>query len=126
LDRPVPVRHYRVLAPRSDYGALLKGVPVPATNYRRYVMVHAVAAVSGGVIRFGPSDMPGVAGRLIVGDSGNPSFLLVNGEPVLVETHSAGGFGSGPFFSDPENFAAINGMMRELGCGEQLETVPVR
>ena len=66
-----------------------------------------------------------VAGKLIVGDSGNPSFLLVNGEPVLLETHTTGGFGAGPFFSDPENFAAINRMMRALGGTAQLETVPV-
>jgi len=126
LNRPVPVTHYRVLAPRPDYDALLRGVPVLVTNCRRYVMVHQVAGVSGGVIRFGPTDIPGVAGKLIVGDSGNPSFLLVNGEPVLVETHTTGGFGSGPFLSDPANFAEINRMMRALGGGEQLEVVAVR
>jgi hypothetical protein len=126
LNRPVPVTHYRVLAPRPDYDALLRGVPVLVTNCRRYVMVHQVAGVGGGVIRFGPTDLPGVAGKLIVGDSGNPSFLLVNGEPVLVETHTTGGFGSGPFLSDPANFAEINRLMRALGGGEQLEVVGVR
>ena len=125
LNRPMPVRHYRVLAPRSDYDGLLRGVPVLVTNSRRFVMVHAVDSVRQGWIRFGPADIPGVAGKLVVGDSGNPSFLLVNGEPVLVETHTTGGFGAGPFFSDPGNFAAINRMMRALGGTEQLETVPV-
>lgn len=125
LNRPMPVRHYRVLAPRPDYDDLLRGVPVLVTNSRRYVMVHAVKSVGQGWIRFGPTDMPGVAGKLIVGDSGNPGFLLVNGEPVLVETHTTGGFGAGPFFSDPANFAAINRLMRELGGSEQLETVSV-
>lgn len=126
LNRPVPVKHYRVLAPRPDYGALLKGVPVLLTNCRRYVMVHEVAGINGGTIRFGPTDIPGVAGKLIVGDSGNPGFLLVNGELVLVETHTMGGFGAGPFLSDPGNFAEINRLMRKLGGGEQLEVVPVR
>ena len=77
-------------------------------------------------MRLGPTDIPGVAGRLIVGDSGNPSFLLLNGEPVLVEMHTVGGFGAGPFLSDPGNFAAINRMMRELGGGEQLDVVQMR
>ena len=127
LNRPVDeVKHYRVLAPRPDYATLLKGAPVLVTNYRRYVMVHEVAAVSGGSMRLGPTDIPGVAGRLIVGDSGNPSFLLLNGEPVLVEMHTVGGFGAGPFLSDPGNFAAINRMMRELGGGEQLDVVQMR
>lgn len=126
LNRPVEeVKYYRVLAPRPDYATLLQGTPVLLTNYRRYVMVHQVAGISGGMVRFGPTDIPGVAGKLIVGDSGNPGFLLVNGEPVLVETHTTGGFGSGPFLSDPGNFAEVNRLMRELGGGEQLEVVRV-
>ena len=30
---------------------------------------------------------------LVSGDSGNPSFIMVNGEPTLIETHHTGGEG---------------------------------
>jgi hypothetical protein len=62
----------------------------------------------------------------VVGDSGNPGFLLVNDEPILLETHSTGGFGSGPFFSNPGNFASINRMIEDLGGRERLSVLEVR
>lgn len=127
LDRPLPIRPYRVLSSRSDYGSLLEGVPVIVTNRQRLVFCHAVTSITGqGWIRLGPSRIPGVAGRLVVGDSGNPGFLLVDGEPILVETHTTGGFGGGPFFSDPQNFAAINRLIGQLGGSERLTVLEVR
>ena len=127
LDQPVPVRPYRVLSPRADYGTLLKGVPVVTTNHKRHVFCHEITQVSAsGWVSFGPGKVPGVAGNLVVGDSGNPSFLLVNGEPILIETHTSGGFGGGPFISDPGNFAAINRLIGQMGGGEQLSVLEVR
>ena len=127
LNRPMPVRPYRVLSPRKDYGSLLNGVPVVVTNRKRVVFCHAINQVTdGGWVRFGASPVPGVAGNLTVGDSGNPSFLLVHGEPILIETHTSGGFGAGPFVSDPANFAVINRLIAEMGGGGQLSVLAVR
>jgi hypothetical protein len=65
--------------------------------------------------------VPPAAGRAgfyeakIGGDSGNPAFLIVNGEPVLVTTWTFGGAGAGP------NYAAIRSQidtaMTTLGGG---------
>ena len=51
---------------------------------------------------------------LIAGDSGNPSFLWIRGEPVLLETHTTGGSGAGPFYGSPINHAAINNAIASL------------
>jgi hypothetical protein len=127
LDQSVPVRPYRVLSPRHDYGLLLKGVPVVTTNRQRHVFCHGLSRITeSGWVFFGPGPVPGVAGKMVAGDSGNPSFLLVNGEPILIETHTSGGFGGGPFVSDPANFAAINRLIGQMGGGEQLSVLEVR
>jgi hypothetical protein len=54
--------------------------------------------------------------NLIGGDSGNPAFLLVDGEAVLILTHhfSTGG----PFYT--AHFDAVNAAMAQLGGGYQL------
>jgi len=56
---------------------------------------------------------------LIGGDSGNPAFLLVNAEPVLVLVHhySTGG----PFYTSHQG--AVNAAMAQLGGGYQLTEV---
>lgn len=52
------------------------------------------------------------------GDSGNPAFLILNGQFVLITVWTYGGAGSGTFISD--QIAAINAMMAALGGGYQL------
>jgi hypothetical protein len=39
--------------------------------------------------------------NLVPGDSGNPAFVMRNGEPLLLTTFSSGGPGTGPFYGDP-------------------------
>ena len=61
--------------------------------------------------------------ELITGDSGNPMFILLNNEPVLLTVLTNGGFGGGgtaivAFKND------INGMMNDLSPGGyQLEAI---
>jgi hypothetical protein len=55
---------------------------------------------------------------IVVGDSGNPVFLIVNAQPILVGTFTFGGAGSGTFVS--AHIAAINTMMDDLGGGYTL------
>ncbi len=115
---------YKVLPPGIDYAKHLPGAPVLVTDKGRRIHVHQVRAVGGRRIafQFHPEFPESLAKTLIGGDSGHPAFVLVHGKPVLVSTHTFGGAGTGPFFSDPENFAAVNQAMQELGGGYQLST----
>ncbi|NNM28744.1 MAG: hypothetical protein HKO57_04440, partial [Akkermansiaceae bacterium] len=125
LLKPVALKPYRVLPPRHDYPRLLEGAPVIVTDRERRLFVHRLRRFTGRLVWYGPDPEEGLSKRLIRGDSGNPSFLLVNGEPVLVQIQSGTGWGVGPWISHPENFAAINRLMREVGGTEQLAVVPV-
>jgi hypothetical protein len=58
---------------------------------------------------------------IIVGDSGHPVFVIINGAPVLLGVFTSGGAGSGTFVTQHKN--AINTMMTNLGGGYQLTEV---
>lgn len=130
LDAPLPdsVRPYRLLPPSGSYGALA-GCPAVVTDQHRKAFVHEIANVPDNGLSFrhpATSRIPAhLTKSLVTGDSGNPSFLLVGGELVLIETHTFGGPGAGPFLSGPQVFAAINGAMSKLGGSHQLRTVPL-
>lgn len=131
LDAPLPesVSYYRLLPPSpSNLG--LTGCLAVVTDHSRRAHIHPIDLISGNNIAFGrpaPGRIPPQLFKPVIkGDSGNPSFLIVGGEMVLIETHSTGGSGAGPFYSEPANFAAINAAMSKLGGGHQLSVVPVR
>lgn len=115
LNRPLPpeVKAYRF----ATVGEATVGRPVIVTDKTKTLSVHRIDAVSGGQIRLGymPELDPVYRRNLIVGDSGNPSFLLVRGELVLLETHTTGGAGAGPFYGAPKVQAAIRSAMAEMG-----------
>lgn len=122
LDRSVPLHYYKVPPADPAFESQLPGAFVLVTDSERRLHCHEIAAASGMSVRFGYSENIHKAywEDLIVGDSSNPSFLLLHGEPVLVETHTTGGPGAGPYYGDPEVVAAINARMTELGGGYQL------
>jgi hypothetical protein len=129
LDAPLPgsVKPYRLLPPSENYGSL-HGCLAVVTDQHRRAFLHEISSTGGGVgFRYPDASRvsPHLVKNLIKGDSGNPSFVLVGGELVLVETHSTGGPGAGPFYSAPAIFAAINATMTELGGGHQLSVVPL-
>jgi hypothetical protein len=115
LNLPLPpeVKWYR-LASASDATI---GRPVIISDQTNTLSVHRIEAVQGAIIRFGfiPELHPVYQRNLIIGDSGNPSFLLKNGELVLLETHTTGGPGAGPFYGDPVVQASVRAAMAELG-----------
>ncbi|MBK1833151.1 hypothetical protein [Roseibacillus ishigakijimensis] len=129
LDRPLPegIKVYRLLPPRSDYAHTLPEAPVLVTEQKRHVYIHKVRRLFGKGISFGKNEnQPAELYKsLIVGDSGHPSFLLVGGEPVLIETHTGGGPGSGPFYSDPLIFAELQKAVAELDATYAIATVPL-
>lgn len=57
----------------------------------------------------------------IIGDSGNPAFLIINDELVIITTWTFGGAGSGPNIA--ANITGINAIMTSLGGGYQLTEV---
>jgi len=122
LDRSVPLKYYKVPPADPGFAARLSGAHVLVTDGERRLHCHEIAMAQGWAIRFGYSEKIHKAywEDLIVGDSSNPSFILLHGEPVLVETHTTGGAGAGPYYGDPEVAAAINQRMTELGGGYQL------
>ncbi len=115
LNRPLPpeVRHYRFVTPEMS----VTGRPVLITDQTRTVSIHRIARVSGRHIGFDyhPTLDPAYRRNLIVGDSGNPTFLLESGELRLLQTHTTGGPGAGPFYGDPGIQAAIRDAIAELG-----------
>ncbi len=114
LNMPLPpeVKAYR-FAKVSDATV---GKPVIVTDQTNTLSVHQIAAISGNTVQLGylPGLNPAYGRNLVVGDSGNPSFLLVNGELALLETHTTGGPGAGPFYGSPQVQAAIKSAIAEM------------
>ena len=125
LDEAVPLKVYKVLPPRTDWARILPGASAFVTDAERKLLAVKIESIKPGAIQF---THDGVANKSLVetlshGDSGHPAFVLVNGDLVLIETHTYGGPGSGPFLGDPLVFAAVNRTMAMLGGGHSLQTV---
>ncbi len=57
-------------------------------------------------------------GRIVLGDSGDPAFLVYNGEPVLLYCLFSGGAGHGPWIH--QHLGEIQSAMDELEPGYEL------
>jgi len=115
LNMPLPkeIHSYR-LTNASD---ATKGRAVIITDQTMTASIHRIGSSYANVIGFEyhPDLDPMYRRNLIGGDSGNPTFLLKNGELLLLETHTGGGPGVGPFYGSPEVQAAIKAAVSELG-----------
>jgi len=115
LNRPLPpeIKCYRF----ASAGEATVGRPVIISDQTNTLSVHRIAAISGPVVQFDyfTNLNPVYRRNLIVGDSGNPSFLLVNGDLRLLETHTTGGPGAGPCYADPTVQAAIRAAIAGMG-----------
>ncbi|MGB1131116.1 MAG: hypothetical protein ACPG4K_13780, partial [Haloferula sp.] len=129
LDRPLPVsiRSYPLPKPRTDYGESLTGAVVLITEQKRQLFFHQITSVNQSSIRFGFDKRVAKERRkhLIVGDSGHPSFLLSKGELVLIETHTTGGGGAGPFLGSSQNVAKVQELVEELDPAFTVRTVAI-
>jgi len=123
LDVDVPVKYYKVLPPQTDWGDCLSDALVVSTHHTRNASIRRFAGTWGLGISLGGSSLVPASyyAPLVSGTSGNPSFLLINGDPILISTFTYAS-GNGPFFSEPSNFNMINSIMDSLGGGYQLET----
>ncbi len=128
LDEPVPSNYtsYPLPSPASDISRLVDQ-PVIVSDQNRSLFVHLVARVGGGMIAFKQDerDMYGWGKNLVVGDSGNPSFLIVGNKLVLVETHTTGGPGAGPYYGDPTVQASVRAAVKKLDPTYDIRTLKV-
>ena len=105
------------------------GLPVVTLNQKEEAVVGELGGLSplGGGSWIGarqpdPGTLRGAfARRIVSGDSGNPVFLLVGKEPVLVYCLHTGGGGGGPAVHALR--IAIQAAMDALAPGYRLETV---
>ena len=119
LNEPVPAGYkvYPLLAPYEGLAEKLKGEFVLVTDQTKRLFVHEVRGVYNDRISFtfDAKKQIGYGKILVSGDSGNPSFIMVNGEPTLIETHHTGGAGAGPFYGNAELIEKLKAQIRSLG-----------
>ena len=127
LNEPVPAGYkvYPLLAPSEGLAERLKGEFVLVTDQKKRLFVHEVAGVSGDRIsfRFDAQKEVGYGKMLVSGDSGNPSFIMVNGEPALIETHHTGGAGAGPFYGSAVLIEKLKAQIAALGGAGSVRVV---
>ena len=135
LNDPVPKGYkvYPLLKPEPALGEKLKGEFVLVTDQNRRLFVHEVGQISkltNGyshiTLRYDASKKIGYGKVLVRGDSGNPSFVMVKGEPVLIETHHGGGAGAGPFYGDVDLHEKLKAAIQALGGSGSIRTVAWR
>ncbi len=107
LDSPLPpeIAHYPLAAPGdANYKRA-----VLVTDQTRTISVHRIGPVKGRRVQLGydPQLDRRYWRNLVVGDSGNPAFIMENGRLLLLTTFTNGGPGRGPFYGHPEIRARI-------------------
>jgi hypothetical protein len=104
------------------------GKPVIVSDQNRNLFVHLIDGVGMGLIAFkhDTSESHGWSKQLVVGDSGNPSFVIVGNELVLVETHTTGGAGAGPYYGYPAVQQSVRQAVQKLDPAYGIRTVAVR
>jgi hypothetical protein len=118
LNEPLPdsIRRYPLPAMREDEGLALIGATALVTDQKRRLYFHRVADVQAGWLRMRFDDNFSKARRksLAKGDSGHPTFILSEGELVLVATHTISGPGTGPYYGSRAIQDKLREVVREL------------
>lgn len=126
LDRPLTdsISSYPLPAVREDGGAALIGATALVTEQKRELYFHRIAYAGGNGLRmrFDETFPPARRKPLVKGDSGHPSFVLCKGELVLVETHTTGGAGAGPYYGSSAIQQALRKVVRQLDAGYTIRT----
>ncbi|MFD2255162.1 hypothetical protein ACFSSA_00610 [Luteolibacter algae] len=128
LNEPLPAAYHSYALPSvSPNTADLVDRPVIVSDQKRSLFIHLISSIHGGTIAFkqDESDRYGWGKNLVVGDSGNPSFMISGGELVLLETHTYGGAGSGPFYGAASVQTEIREAITKLDPGYRIRTVRI-
>ncbi len=126
LNKPLPSNYTAYALPRPSGNLKPKLIyrPVIVTEQHRRLYFHQIIGFNGGTIVFRHNKLRrGHVKNLVGGDSGNPSFVIVRGQQVLIETHYSGGPGSGPFYGDASVQAEVQQMVKELDSSYSIRTV---
>ena len=125
LDQALPrqIRIYPLPHPGKDPAGRLALV----TDQSRSLWFHRVArAEQNGLVLAHDPTLPASSRKsLVAGDSGNPSFLLSRGELVLIETHTFGGPGMGPWYGSAEVQAALRKAIAALDPSAGFRLTPI-
>ena len=76
-----------------------KGLPIVTFNQREQVFLSECRGItSNGVANVASTNgaWKALGGKIVVGDSGNPAYLLIDNEPILLYCLYSGGAGHGP------------------------------
>lgn len=128
LDLPLPasIRSYPLPRLQGDPN-VLTGATAVVTGARRAIDFREIGGFHGSGMHFRYLDHQ-ARNRdhaLITGDSGNPSFLLSHGELILIETHTTGGPGGGPFYGAPEIQQALQRAVKMTDPKQAIQFVPL-
>ena len=99
-----------------------KGLPIVTFNQREQALLSECCGItSNGVSNAVSTNTPwkALGGKIVTGDSGNPAFLLVGNEPILLYCLFSGGAGHGPAIHRYRK--EIQKVMDELCPGYKLE-----
>ena len=124
LDRDVPATHriYPLPVTREDFSGII-GRTAVITDQNRRLFFHEITRVNQYTTGFQhpKPTLHGHAKKLIAGDSGNPSFLISGNELVLIETHTFGGAGAGPFYGGAVIQKNLQAAIDEMAPGYRLK-----
>lgn len=128
LDKPVPSNYRPYPLPTVGDTNALVGRPVIVSDQSRNLFVHLISGFGNGMIIFSHdiTESHGWSKNLVVGDSGNPSFVIVGNELVLVETHTTGGPGAGPYYGDATVQQSVREAVEKLDPAHRIRTVTIR
>ena len=99
-----------------------KGMPIVTFNQREQALLSECCGItSNSVSNVASTNLSwkALGGKIVTGDSGNPAFLLIGNEPILLYCLYSGGVGHGPAIHRYRN--QIQEAMDELCPGYKLE-----
>lgn len=129
LDEPVPSNYHSYPLPSTSTSPSdLIDKPVIVSDQKRNLFIHLIATINKGTIAFkhDRKERHGWSKNLVVGDSGNPSFIINDNELVLIETHYTGGPGAGPYYGDPTIQQSVKSAVQKLDSAYRIRTVTIR
>lgn len=125
-DLPASIKHYKLL-PSNVSGklpSLQRGIPALCFDQEEKALVTDLFSFS--FFSRAYFQIPTNETRLlfyeakISGDSGNPAFLIINDEPILVTTWTFGGPGSGPVYHN--YISEINTAISQVDTAQGINT----
>lgn len=122
-DLPASIKSYKIFPPSVLSKWQSDSVPCFSFDQERKAIVKQIDTIEifENTNFSNSTTYPLLTEEIVGGDSGNPVFTIINGEPILMTCWFLGGGGSGPAY---HKYAAhIQSLMDSLVPGYTLETV---